>query len=71
MYDRVACNSKMMQDVEEAARALARTEEEARSLASAINGFEEAAVALARRGAEPRYGVRYCRHCELSCPIGK
>jgi len=70
-YDRVTCNTKMAQDVEDAARALATSEEDPTQLASTMNAFEEAVMALtpARTGA--RYGVKYCRRCELSCPVGR
>lgn len=70
-YDRMTCNTKMAQDVENAARALATSEEDPKNLASTMNAFEEAVMALmpARTGA--RYGVKYCRRCELSCPVGR
>lgn len=69
-YDRVTCNTKMAQDVDDAARALATSEEHHRDLASTMNAFEEAVMALPRAGGEAGYGVRYCRRCELSCPVG-
>jgi epoxyqueuosine reductase len=70
-YDRVICNTKMAQDVEDAARALATTEEDRKDLGSTMNAFEEAVLALPPAGAEVRYGVKYCRRCELSCPVGR
>jgi epoxyqueuosine reductase len=70
-YDRVTCNTKMAQDVEDAAQALATTEENQEHLASTMNAFEEAVMALPPAGAELRYGVKYCRRCELSCPVGR
>ena len=36
-----------------------------------MNVFEEAVMTLPPAGAEPRYGVKYCRRCELSCPVGR
>ena len=69
-YDRVACNAKMSRDVEEAARALAASDEEGEALASTMNAFEEAVLAMPQGNGEPQYGVRYCRVCELACPVG-
>jgi len=70
-YDRITCNTKMAQDVEDAAGALAGSEEDRKDLASTMNAFEEAVVALPPAGDEARYGVKYCRRCELSCPVGR
>ena len=70
-YDRIVCNTKMAQDVEDAARALATSEEDPKDLASTMNAFEEAAMALKPAGTEARDGVKYCRGCELSCPVGR
>ena len=61
----------MSRDVEEAARAIASSEEEGEALASTMNAFEEAVVAMPQGDGEPQYGVKYCRMCELSCPVGK
>jgi len=70
-YDRITCNTKMAQDVEDAARALATSEEDPKDLASTMNAFEEALMALPPAGGRTRYGVKYCRRCELSCPVGR
>jgi epoxyqueuosine reductase len=70
-YDRVTCNTKMAQDVEEAARALSTNEEDRRELASTMNAFEEAVLVLPPASGQARYGVKYCRRCELSCPVGR
>lgn len=70
-YDRVTCNSKMAQDVEDAAAALATSPDGQRDLASTMNAFEESVLLLAAAGGEARYGVKYCRLCELSCPVGR
>ena len=70
-YDRVTCNTKMSSDVDEAARALAASDEEGEALASTMNAFEEVVVALPPDGDEAQYGVKYCRCCELSCRVGK
>jgi epoxyqueuosine reductase len=70
-YDRVTCNTKMSRDVDEAARAMAASDEEGEALASTMNAFEEVVMALPRSDGEPQYGVKYCRMCELSCPVGR
>jgi epoxyqueuosine reductase len=70
-YDRVTCNTKMSRDVEDAARAMAASDEEGETLASTMNAFEEAVLALPKGDGKPQYGVKYCRMCELSCPVGK
>ncbi len=70
-YDRVTCNTKMARDVDEAARAMAASDEEGKALASTMNAFEEVVMALPKGDGEPRYGVKYCRRCELSCPVGR
>lgn len=70
-YDRITCNTKMAQDVEDAAGALARSEEDRKVLASTMNAFEEAVMALPAAGDDARHGVKYCRRCELSCPVGR
>jgi epoxyqueuosine reductase len=70
-YDRVTCNTKMSRDVEEAARTLAASDEEGDALASTMNAFEEAVMAVPQGDGELHYGVKYCRMCELSCPVGK
>ena len=70
-YDRVTCNAKMSRDVEKAARAMAASDEEGDALASTMNEFEEAVLAMPKGDGEPQYGVKYCRMCELSCPVGR
>ncbi len=70
-YDRVNCNTQMARDVDEAAGAMAASDEEGAALASTMNAFEEVELALPRGDGEPRYGVKYCRACELSCPVGR
>ena len=69
--DRVTCNTKMARDVEEAARAMAASDEEGDALASRMNAFEEVVMAMPKGEGEPQYGVKYCRRCELSCPVGR
>lgn len=70
-YDRVTCNTKMAQDAEDAARTLATSEEKRKDLAAMMNAFEGAAIALPPTGGQASYGVKYCRRCELSCPVGR
>ena len=70
-YDRVTCHTKMSRDVEEAARAMATSDEEGDALASTMNAFEEVVMTPPKGDGEPRYGVKYCRACELSCPVGR
>ena len=71
-YDRVTCNTKMSRDVEDAARALATSDEEGEDLASTMNAFEEAVMALPpaeRRSRSTASSTAGC--CELSCPVGR
>ncbi len=70
-YDRVTCNTKMSRDVDEAARAMTASDEEGAALASTMNAFEEVEMALPKGDDGPQYGVKYCRRCELSCPVGR
>jgi epoxyqueuosine reductase len=70
-YDRITCNTKMAQDVEDAATALATGAADQQDLASTMNAFEEAVLALPTAAGETQYGVKYCRRCELSCPVGR
>jgi epoxyqueuosine reductase len=70
-YDRVTCNTKMSRDVEKAARAMAASDEEGAALASTMNAFEEAVLTMPQGDGALQYGVKYCRMCELSCPVGR
>ena len=70
-YDRVTCDTKMAQDVEDAAAVLATGADDQRVLALTMNSFEEATMTLQPADGEARYGVKYCRRCELSCPVGR
>ena len=67
----MTCNTKMSQDVEKAARAMAASDEEGEALATTMNAFEEAVLAMPQDDGAPQYGVKYCRMCELSCPVGR
>ena len=70
-YDRVTCNTKMSRDVEDAAMAMAASDEEREDILWTMNAFEEVVMALPKGDGEPQYGVKYCRRCELSCPVGR
>ena len=70
-YDRVTCNTKMARDVDDAARSMALSDREGEAVASMMNRFEEVVMAMPERSGGAGYGVRYCRRCELSCPIGR
>lgn len=69
-YDRITCNHKMTQDIEDAAMALATSDQERKDLVSTMNAFEEALITLPPAG-KAKHGVKYCRRCELSCPVGR
>ncbi|WP_027370063.1 hypothetical protein [Desulfovermiculus halophilus] len=67
-YDRVVCNQKMGLDIDEAVQALADQDEEQQALRTSIDAFESGTLP----GAKDDYGyaVKYCRLCELGCPVG-
>ena len=67
-YDRVTCNVKMEQDIEEALMAISAGDEEHQALRRAVDKFEEGG--MAKEQADTKYCVKYCRRCELSCPVG-
>ncbi|MCF8106900.1 MAG: hypothetical protein K9K64_15575 [Desulfohalobiaceae bacterium] len=68
-YDRVTCNLKMEQDIEDAVMDMQAGQEESQALRQAIDKFEEGG--MAKQHAESDYCVKYCRRCELSCPVGQ
>jgi epoxyqueuosine reductase len=70
-YDRVTCNVKMEQDIEEAVMALPVGDEERQDVRLAIDEFEEGVMVNPRGSREPYPCVKYCRACELACPVGK
>lgn len=70
-YDRVICNRKMDKDIEDAVMTIPAGDEEHTEVRQAIDGFEDG-VALKLKGDKlPRYCVKYCRKCELACPVGE
>jgi epoxyqueuosine reductase len=70
-YDRVNCNIKMEKDIEETIMAITAGDEEYHNIRLAINEFEEGVMVTPKDDKEPYYFVKYCRECELVCPVGK
>ena len=70
-YDRVTCNVKMEKDIEEAVMAIPEGVEEQQEVRQAIDEFEEAFKVQPKSNREPYFCVKYCRECELSCPVAK
>ena len=70
-YDRVTCNVKMEKDIEEAVMAIPAGDEEHQEVRLAIDEFEEGVMVTLKGDKEPYYCVKYCRLCELTCPVGK
>ena len=70
-YDRVICNRKMDKEIEDAVMTLTAGDEAQMEVLQAIDEFEEG-VAVKLHGENlPGYCVKYCRRCELACPVGK
>ena len=70
-YDRVTCNVKMEKDIEETVMAMPVSDEEHQEVRLAIDEFEEGVMVKPKSDKEPYYCVKYCRGCELVCPVGK
>ena len=70
-YDRVTCNLKMEKDIEEAVIAIPAGNEEHQEVRLAIDRFEEGVKVEPKGDKQPFYCVKYCRKCELVCPVGK
>ena len=70
-YDRVTCNVKMEKDIEEAVMAIPAGDEEHQEVRLAIDEFEEGVKVKPKGVKEPYCCVKYCRGCELVCPVGK
>jgi hypothetical protein len=49
----------MSRDVEKAAKAMAASDEEGDALASTMNAFAEAVLAMPKGGGGPQHGVKY------------
>ena len=69
-YDRVACNARLSRDADEAARAIAASGGEGTALIQDMRAYDEAVLTMPKGGGEPQRVVKYCRLCELSCPVG-
>ena len=70
-YNRVICNRKMDKDIEKAVIAIPVGEEEHSEVKQAIDEFEEGVKVKLQGDKLPLYCVKYCRNCELACPVGK
>jgi epoxyqueuosine reductase len=70
-YDRVTCNVKMEKDIEETVMAMPVSDEKHQEVRLAIGKFEEGVMVKAKSDKEPHSCVKYCRRCELACPVGK
>jgi epoxyqueuosine reductase len=70
-YDRVTCNVKMQQDIEDAVVALQAGDEAHQQVRQSIDDFEEEARIPGREDQGSSLCVQYCRECELTCPVGK
>jgi len=70
-YDRVTCNVKMENDIKAAVMAVPAGEEEHREVRLAIDKFEDGVRVKPKSDQDPYYCVKYCRACELACPVGQ
>jgi len=70
-YDRATCNMKMEKDIEEALMAMHVNGIDHQGIRQAIEDFEEGIIEKPEVGERSDYCVKYCRECELACPIGK
>ena len=69
-YDRVSCNIKMEKDIDEAATMISANEKQQQEVRQLINEFEKSHIKTPNGDQNFNYCVRYCRKCELSCPVG-
>ena len=70
-YDRVTCNLKMQKDIEKAVDVIPVSYKEHQDIKVTINAFEDGVASPQIDYKESDYSVKYCRRCELSCPVGK
>ena len=70
-YDRVTCNLKMEKDIEEAVISIPASNDEHQEVLLAIDEFENGVKMKQQGDQRPLYCVKYCRECELICPVGK
>jgi len=66
-YDRVTCNMKMEKDIEDAVMRAPILDDQKKKIRSATNEFEEGV----KVPIENDFKSKYCRICELTCPVGK
>ena len=69
-YDRVTCNVKMGKDIEDAVMAIPAGDDEHQEVLQAIDEFEQGIKSKPHEDKQPLYCVKYCRECELVCPVG-
>ncbi len=70
-YDRVTCNVKMDKDIQEAVVSIPANDQEHQEVLQAMDEFEEGVKVKPQSDSQPYYCVKYCRRCELACPVGK
>jgi epoxyqueuosine reductase len=68
-YDRVTCNVKMQQDIDDAVKAMQAGNEDHQDVRQSIDEFEEGVKGVSKEDQGSLYCVKYCRECELSCPV--
>lgn len=69
-YDRVACNIKMEKDIDDAAMMMTQNDKEQQKIGQLIKEFEKRHIKEPTINQMFSYCVKYCRKCELSCPVG-
>jgi epoxyqueuosine reductase len=69
-YDRVTCNVKLEKDIDEAVMAIPAGDEEHQEVLQAIGEFEQGIKLKPHGNKQPLCCVKYCRGCELVCPVG-
>jgi len=69
-FDRVTCNLKMEQDIDDSAMQMTSGNEKQQEIRQLINEFEKGHIEAANGDQSFHYCVKYCRKCELSCPVG-
>jgi len=70
-YDRVVCNMKMEKDIEDSVLRTSKLDDQYEEVRLAINDFEEDVKLPLENHVQSNYCVKYCRMCELTCPVGK
>lgn len=69
-YDRVCCNKKMEKDIDDAARVLSTEDDDQQEIRQLIAQLEKSHIRTPDVEEPIQYCVKYCRKCELSCPVG-